>query len=133
MSEEKKKILKMVAEGKLTPEEAERLLNALSESQEKKRYFRVRVYSQKNRERPKVKVDIPVSVLKLASKMSSAFKGVFPDGFKINMHGKEIELDEMTPEMIDKILNEITEDEGKFMIAEVSDEENGEFVEVYIE
>lgn len=133
MSEEKIKILKMVAEGKLTPEEAERLLTALSESQDKKRFFRVRVYTQKNRENPKVKVDIPVSVLKLASKMSSAFKGIFPEGFKVNMHGKEIYLDEMTPEMIDKILTEINEEEGKFMIAQVSDEENGEFVEVYIE
>ncbi len=133
MSEEKIKILKMVAEGKLTPEEAERLLNALSESQEKKRFFRVRVFTQKNRENPKVKVDIPISVLKLASKMSSAFKGVFPEGFKVNMHGKEIYLDEMTPEMIDKILMEISEQEGKYMIAQVSDEENGEFVEVYIE
>ncbi len=133
MSEEKIKILQMVADGKLTPGEAERLLDALSESQQKKRFFRVRVFTQKNRENPKVKVDIPVSVLKLASKMSSAFKGVFPDGFKVNMHGKEIHLDEMTPEMIDRILHEIDEEEGKFMIAQVSDEENGEFVEVYIE
>ncbi|OGC38955.1 hypothetical protein A2Y85_06000 [candidate division WOR-3 bacterium RBG_13_43_14] len=133
MSEEKIKILKMVAEGKLTPEEAERLLSALSESQEKKRFFRVRVFTQKNHENPKVKVDIPISVLKLASKMSSAFRGIVPEGFKVNIHGKEIYLDELTPEIIDKILSEISEEEGKFMIAQVSDEENGEFVEVYIE
>ena len=121
----------MVAEGKLTPEEADRLLGALKESTEKSRFFRVRVYG-KNRDKPKVKIDIPVGILKLASKIGAAFKGVVPEGFKINMHGKEISLDEFTPEMIDKIVEEIT-DEGRFTLAEVTDDEKGEFVEVYIE
>jgi len=41
-------------------------------------------------------------------------------------------MDEFTPEMIDKIVEEITEG-GRFTLAEVTDEEKGEFVEVYIE
>ncbi len=131
MSEERKKILNMIAEGKLTPEEGDRLLGALKESQQKARYFRVRVFD-KNREKPKVKVDIPIGVLKLASKIGAAFKGVIPEGLKVDMHGKEISLDEFTPEMIDKILDEIS-DEGRFTLAEVTDEEKGEYVEVYIE
>lgn len=131
MSEERKKILNMVAEGKLTPEEADRLLGALKESQEKAKYFRVRVY-HRDKDKPKVKVDIPVGVLKLASKVGAAFKGMIPEGVKVNMEGKEIALDEFTPEMIDKIIEEISEG-GKFMLAEVTDEEKGEFVEVFIE
>ncbi len=131
MSEERKKILNMVAEGKLTPEEADRLLGALKDSQEKARFFHVRVYNT-DRKKPKVKVDIPIGVLKLASKIGAAFKGMVPEGFKIDMHGREISLDEFTPEMIDKIVEEIT-DEGRFILAEVTDEEKGEFVEVYIE
>ena len=65
MSEERKKILDMVAQGKLTPEEADRLLGAIKESPERARFFRVRVYNE-NKSKPKVKVDIPISVLKLA-------------------------------------------------------------------
>ncbi len=131
MSEERKKILNMVAEGKLTPEEADRLLGALKESEEKEKFFHVRVYN-KNNDKTKVKIDIPIGVLKLASKIGTAFKGVVPEGFKVNIHGKEISMDEFTPEMIDKIVEEITEG-GRFTLAEVTDEEKGEFVEVYIE
>jgi len=132
MSEERKKILNMVAEGKLTPDEADRLLGALKESQDKARFFRVRVYEIDNRDKPKVKVDIPIGIMKLASKIGAAFKGVIPEGFKLNIHGKKIRMDEFTPEMIDKIIAEISE-EGRFTIAEVTDEENGEYVEVFIE
>ena len=132
MSEEKRKILNMVAEGKLTPEEAGRLLDALKDARGKKRFFKIRVFDKNNREKPKVNVKIPIAVLKLASKIGAAFKGVMPEGMKVNMHGKEISLDEFTPEMIDGIIDGLG-DEEKFVLAEVTDEENGEYVEVYIE
>ena len=132
MSEEKRKILNMVAEGKLTPEEADRLLDALKNAQGKKRFFKVRVYDKNNREKPSVKINIPIAVLKLASKIGAAFKGVMPEGMKVNLHGKEITLDEFTPEMIDGIIDSLGDDD-KFILAEVTDEEKGEYVEVYIE
>ncbi|MGB3479974.1 MAG: hypothetical protein WBB67_12550 [bacterium] len=131
MSEERKKILDMVAQGKLTPEEADRLLGAIKESRERARFFRVRVYNE-NKSKPKVKVDIPISVLKLASKIGTAFKGVVPEGHKVNIHGKEIALDEFSPEMLDEIVESLSEG-GRFKLVEVTDEEKGEFVEVYIE
>uniref|UniRef100_A0A7C4TCH8 YvlB/LiaX N-terminal domain-containing protein n=1 Tax=candidate division WOR-3 bacterium TaxID=2052148 RepID=A0A7C4TCH8_UNCW3 len=132
MSEERMKILKMVAEGKITPEEADRLLGALKESSEKARFFRVRV-SDKTTNRTKVKVDIPIGVLKFVSKLGTVFKGLIPEkGFKMNIKGKEIYLDEMTPEMLDAILNEITEG-GKFTLVEVDDEDENQHVEVFIE
>ncbi len=131
MSEERKKILNMVAEGKLTADEADRLLGALKESADKSKFFRVRIYD-KGKDKPKVRVDIPVSVLKLASKIGAAFKGMVPEGFKVDVHGKEISLDEFTPEVIDKIIAGLGEEE-RYTIAEVTDEEKGEFVEVYIE
>ena len=131
MSEERKKILDMVAQGKLTPEEADRLLGAIKESQERARFFRVRVYNE-NKSKPKVKVDIPISVLKLASKIGTAFKGVVPEGHKVNIHGKKIALDEFSPEMLDEIVESLSEG-GRFKLVEVTDEEKGEFVEVYIE
>ncbi len=131
MSEDRRKILKMVAEGKVSPEEADRLLSALKESTERARFFRVRVYN-KNKQNPKVKVDIPIAILKLASKIGAAFKGIVPEGFKIDMHGKQISLDELTPEMIDTIIDSLSA-EGRFTLAEVTDEEKDEYVEVYIE
>jgi len=132
MSEERRKILNMVAEGKLTPEEADRLIDALKDSRGKKRFFKVRVFDGNRSEKPKVNVNIPIAVLKLASKMGVAFKGMMPEGMKLNMHGKEISLEEFTPEMIDEIIDSLG-DEEKFVLAEVSDEQTGEYVEVYIE
>jgi hypothetical protein len=132
VSEEKRKILNMVAEGKLTPEEADRLLDALKDARGRRRFFKIRVYDKNNREKPKVKVNIPIAVLKLASKIGAAFKGMMPEGMKVNLHGKEIALDEFTPEMIDGIIDSLG-DEEKFVLAEVTDEEDGEYVEVYIE
>jgi len=131
MSEEKRKILNMVAEGKITPEEAERLLGVLKESTEKARFLRVRVYEQ-NKEKPKVKVDIPIGALKLFLKLGATFQGLAPEGFKMNIKGKEFSLDEFTPEMIDKILSEIGEG-GRFNLVEVDNSEKNERVEVYIE
>jgi hypothetical protein len=132
MSEEKRKILHMVAEGKLTPEEADRLLDALKDARGKKRFFKVRVYEKNSKEKPRVKINIPIAVLKLASKIGAAFKGMMPEGMKVNLHGKEIALDELTPEMLDGIIDSLG-DEEKFILAEVVDEEDGEYVEVYIE
>jgi hypothetical protein len=132
VSEEKKKILNMVAEGKLTPEEADRLLDALRDARGKRRFFKVRVYDKDNKDKPKVKVNIPIAVLKIASKIGAAFKGMMPEGMKVNLHGKEIALDEFTPEMIDGIIDGL-DDEEKFVLVEVTDEETDEYVEVYIE
>ena len=132
MSEEKRKILQMVAEGKLTPEEADRLLEAVNDaSKGKKKFFKVRVY-EKDSDKPKVRVDIPIAVLKLTAKIGSAFKSVLPESAKVNMNGSEIALDAFSPEMIDKIL-ETLDDEEKYFLAQVTDEEKGEYVEVYIE
>ncbi len=131
MSEERRKILNMVAEGKLSPEEADRLLGVLKEDREKARFFKVRVYEQ-NKEKPKVKVDIPIGALKFLLKFGATVKGIAPEGFKMNIQGKEFSLDEFTPEMIEKIINEIGEGE-RFSLVEVEDEEKNERVEVYIE
>ncbi len=131
MSEERRKILNMVAEGKLSPEEADRLLGVLKEDKEKARFFRVRVFEQ-NKEKPKVKVDIPIGALKLLLKFGATIKGIAPEGLKMNIKGKEFSLDEVTPEMVEKIITEIGEGE-RFSLVEVEDDEKNERVEVYIE
>ncbi|MGB9720683.1 MAG: SHOCT-like domain-containing protein [bacterium] len=131
MSEERRKILNMVAEGKITPEEAERLLGVLKDDTGRSHFLKVRVYD-KNREKPKVKVDMPINALKLFLKLGTTFQGLAPEGIKMNIKGKELSLDEFTPEMIDKILSDIG-DSGRFNLVEVDDTEKDERVEVYIE
>ncbi|MCX7995414.1 MAG: hypothetical protein N3A65_06555 [candidate division WOR-3 bacterium] len=131
MSEEIKKILNMVAEGKLNPEEAERLISALKDIQEKAKFLKVRIFG-KDRENPRIKVDIPITALKLFLKLGSTFQGLAPEGFKMNIKGKDFSLDDFTPEMIDKILDEIDKN-GRFTLVEVDDAEKNERVEVYIE
>lgn len=131
MSEERRKILNMVAEGKITPDEAERLLGALKDGDYKARFLKVRVYEQ-NTERPRVKVDMPIGALKLILKLGAKFQGLAPEGFKMNIKGKEFSLDEFTPEMIDEILAELGEG-GRFTLVEADDTEKNERVEVYIE
>ncbi len=131
MSEERRKILNMVAEGKITPEEAERLLGVLKDDTGKSHFLKVRVYD-KNREKPRVRVDMPISALKLFLKLGTTFQGLAPEGIKMNIKGKELPLDELTPEMIDKILSVIGES-GRFNLVEVDDTEKNERVEVYIE
>lgn len=131
MSEERRKILNMVAEGKITPDEAERLLIALKENSERARFLKVRVYEQ-SKEKPKVRVDIPIGALKFFLKLGAKFQGLVSEGFKVNIKGKEISLDEFTPEMIDDILCALGEG-GRFSLVEVDDTEKNERVEVYIE
>jgi len=131
MSEERKKILKMIAEGKITPEEGDRLLGALRETDGRSRFMKVRV-TDIVRNRTKARIDIPIGVIKAALKLGTLFKGVIPEGQKINVQGKEISLDGITPEMIESIITELGEG-GKFTLADVHDDEKGEHVEVYIE
>ncbi|MEO0164511.1 MAG: hypothetical protein ABIL39_00015 [candidate division WOR-3 bacterium] len=131
MSEELKKILGMVADGKLKPEEAERLIGALKDNPKKIRFLKIRIY-EKHGEKCKTRIDIPMTALKLFLKLGAALQTFAPEGFKINIKGQEILLDEFTPELFDKILAEIDE-EGCFTLVEFNNDEKDEKVEVYIE
>lgn len=131
MSDESIKILEMVAQGKITPVQADRLLGALKDESARQRLLKIRICDRSG-DRPKIKIDVPVAVLKLASKMGSVFKGLMPEGFSVNVSGKVFKLDDFNPEVIDQIVNGIP-DGGRFSIASVTDEEKNEQVEVYIE
>jgi len=131
MSEERKKILKMIAEGKITPEEGDRLLGALKDTDGRSRFLKVRV-TDIGSNRTRARIDIPIGVVKAALKLGTLFKGVIPEGQKIKIEGKEVSLDGITPEMIESIVAELGEG-GKFTLADIHDDEKGEHVEVYLE
>ncbi len=73
MNNRMERILNMVKEGKITPEEAETLINSIdkkNENSESDCYLRVRVIENKtNKQNPSiVKVNLPLKVLKLLVK-----------------------------------------------------------------
>lgn len=124
MGEERMRILQMVSEGKITPEEGVRLLNALRGSSSgtptakrepagRTGWFRVRVTDMATG-RLKVNVNLPLSLINVATKMGARFSP--------NVEG--LDWEELT-EAIQKGAS------GK--LVEVEDEEGGERVEVFVE
>ena len=124
-TEERMKILNMVAEGKISAEEGAKLLSALSAQPKKKsvslkmgqpstpRWFRVRVTDIETG-KDKVNVNLPMSLVDVGTRMGARF----------------------APELEDMDLEEIMEQiqsgaQGK--IIEVEDVEEGERVEIYVE
>jgi hypothetical protein len=125
MNSEKIRILKMVEAGKLSPEEAGKLLEALSapeaESTQikksgKPKFLKIRVYEE-GKARPKVNVMLPLGLIRMLQR-------IVPESARIQLQEKNIDLDEIIS-MIDETTG------GK--ILEVHDDEDGEHVEIVVE
>lgn len=121
MSEERKRILSMLAEGKISTDEAEELLRALTVDKDKNvtarkdaKFLRVRVIEAGGK--TKVNVNVPLSLAKIALKF-------IPDDAKEQMASKSIDLDE--------IIKEIQNGAPAGKIVEVDDGQDR--VEVYID
>ncbi len=121
-SEERLKILKMIEEGKISAEDGAKLLAALTDSRKAaampvntsdSRWFRVRVTDAATG-RPKVNVNIPIGLVHVGLKVGARF-------------APGLEAEEM--DAITQALN--TGMTGK--IIDVTDEEDGEHVEIFIE
>jgi hypothetical protein len=120
-SEERIKILKMVEEGKLTPEEAARLLSTLGKTERKRaaagdidsRWLRVRV-TDLGTGKPKVNVNIPMRLVNVGLRVGARF---IPD-----MEG--VELGDLSQALQEGMT-------GK--IIDVVDEEDNERVEIFAE
>lgn len=132
-TEERMKILTMVQEGKITPEDAAQLLEAISEGARagipprpamppnppesglgrKPRWLRVRV-TDTNTGRPRVNVRLPVSMVSVGLKMGSKFAPQV-EGLDSNELMQIIESGEIG------------------QIVDVFDEDDGEHVEVFLE
>jgi hypothetical protein len=125
--EERMKILKMVEEGKVSAEDGAKLLAALDESRRSARptpppppgttangrWLHIRVTDVKNG-RPKVNVNIPMGLVNVGLKMGAKFA---PE-----VEGMDVQ------QIADAINSGMT---GK--IIDVTDEEDGEHVEIYVE
>ena len=120
ISEEKIRILKRVEERKISTEEAMKLLDASEEKTTPKKgakWLKVRVRTMDDK--PKVNVNIPLSLARVGLKLSKTF----------NPKLKESSLDQLN---VDDIINHVKDGaDGK--IVDVEDEENQTKVKVYVE
>jgi hypothetical protein len=133
MREDRLKILKMLEEGKIDSDEAARLLEALNGSEKpegKAKWLRVRVYD-KDEEKPKVKVNLPLSLIRLFSRLGKLKMGV-PEKVQEKLREKGIDFDEADLGDIEGLIEEASQ-RGRVTIADVVDDEDGEKVEIYIE
>lgn len=121
-AEERIQILKMIEEGKITPEEGARLLGALGKKKapapppppgSDARWFRVRVTDSETG-RSKVNVNIPMGLVNVGIRMGARF---IPEDADIDIE-----------DLFEQIRSGA---HGK--IVEISDEESGEHIEIFIE
>lgn len=127
--EERLRVLRMIQEGKLSPDEAAGLLEALEETTSPKasdftfstpssspktnRWFRVRV-TDTNTGKTRVNVRMPISVVNAGLKMGVKFAP---------------QVDGLDPEILMQLIND-----GELgQIVDVFDDDDGEHVEVFIE
>lgn len=124
-SEERMRILKLVQDGKISPEEGVRLLQALTAASAPKksvasrggglkgRWFRVRVSDVKNG-RSKASINIPLGLMEWGLQIGAQFA---PEVAEIDLAQ----------------LSEMLEEGAMGKIVDVVDEEDGEHVEIFIE
>lgn len=123
VQEERLQVLRMVAEGKVSPEEGARLLEAVERRPAaaepgKARWLRVRVDAEGGRQR--VNVRLPVSLVQVA--LSMALRYAPRDALTVN--GRPID-----PEDILRAIQEGVQGP----VVEVRDEEGGNVVEIILE
>lgn len=128
MSEERRRILAMLADGKITADEAEELLDAIETNKEKDsstvssnvenesdetnskkkkpKYLRIMVEPKDGHSGEKVNIRIPMMLLKAGVKLASVVPGGAKDkiGDKLKDKGINIDLDNLDSKSLDEIV-----------------------------
>ena len=118
MTEERKRILEMLSEGKITPEEAEKLLAALSRGDEvvsgngsrTPRYLRVMVEPGPNSSTSdRVNIRVPLKLIRAGLKLASFIPKDARTQVNDALHEKGIDVDfnKIKPEDIDEIVKQL--------------------------
>lgn len=140
MNQERLKILEMIQEGKINAEEGYQLLQALEGAAKqpdressppggRDRFFRVKVDGDKT----KVNVNIPMRLVKVASKFVSVGMNFIPEQARSEMDKHGIDLSQIDfNELVDLIDQGLVD--GKLVDVQVQDPNEGLMtVEVYVE
>ncbi|HET9160130.1 MAG TPA: hypothetical protein VFN88_05915 [Caulobacteraceae bacterium] len=120
MTEDRRQILQMLAEGKITADEAERLLNALDRPSQsvvaggfnppaKARYLRVLVDSRDNSK--KVNIRIPVQLLRAGVRLASLIPVEARSEVNAAMReqGVQFDINQLKPENLDELIEHVNE------------------------
>ena len=136
MSEETMRVLQMVRDGKITPEDGEKLISAMDESdtprQKKAKYtmlrVRVDVADPKKSEQAKVTINVPLTLAKKAAGLLS----LVPKDTKAELSDKGIDLDGIDlKELIEMFEDgELTEE---LITVDAGDDEKGAKVRIYVD
>lgn len=136
MGDEKKKVLEMIQEGKISAAEGMDLLTALEEGEEttgsatrlSKRFLRVRVDDAKEN---KVNIKIPLGILRVTSKFLNMGMKLIPEEARREMEEKGIDLSAIDFEELVGLIDEGLSD-GKLVDIDTDDAEGRTKVEVYV-
>jgi hypothetical protein len=122
MSEDRRQILDLLAEGKITAEEADRLLNAMTSGSGPAAgtsdngdggapgYFRVVIDAEDDKDGPvKVNVRIPIKLIRAGVRLSSLIPQQARAHLDAAMHeqGVDFDLSRITPENLDEIVDQL--------------------------
>ena len=122
MSEERRKILEMVSEGKITVEEAERLMAAFeresnangaangSPPKGKPKYIRVLVTDKDHQgEQARVNIRVPMQLLRAGVKLTSLIPPQARDHVNSAFHkeGVHIDLNQLKPENLEELIDQL--------------------------
>jgi hypothetical protein len=138
MSDEKIKILEMIQNGKVTAAEGLELLKALDDSfiqqdgalNTGRRFLRIRVTSGQSK---KVNVNIPLSLLKVATKFASIGMKFIPEEARQEMQKKGIDLSEIDFDELVQLVDQGLAN-GKLVDIDIDDQSDGHTkVEIYVE
>lgn len=147
MSDNKKKILEMLAQNKISADDAYRLLSALdggegrregasgveTAAKGKAKYLRVTVLPDPDKERSgncdRVNVRVPMSLIRAGIKLTSLIPSEARDKVDLALHEKGIDFDirHMKPEEIEELIGAL----GDLEVDVVT--KNGEKVKVFVE
>lgn len=116
MSENRRQILEMVAQGKVNAEEAEHLIAALekatpSDTSDKPKYLRIMVESDEHGHHglTKVNIRVPMQLLRAGVKLA----GLIPVAAQVHVnealkeHGMQIDLSQLKPENLEELVDHL--------------------------
>lgn len=139
MSDEKIRILAMVQEGRITASEGLDLINALEDNQipappppvrPSGRFLRVRVNGEKGM---KVDVNIPIELIKIASRLAGVGLSFIPQKARAEMEKKGIDLARIDIEEMVRLIDEGMAD-MHLVDVDIDDPKEGKMkVEVYVD
>jgi len=124
MNEQRRQILQMLAEGKITADEAERLINALEREQPelppgaasrpkpRPKYLRVVVVDNSGDDGPsRVNVRVPLQLLRAGVRLTSLIppQALTMINAKLSKSGVPIDVSELKPQQLEELIDQLDE------------------------